>query len=161
MNALITIIINIIVLAIIAFINYKFYLNLNTHQNNLSTELEKLKTELTLSEKSEEEKLNQKRDVYISLINTMSIFVDGRTSQEEKDKYIRDFLNDYDTVWLWGNEDVILALSYFLRINHRIDIGDPHEAYANVILEMRRDLGLNINNLSPTHYEFIKPPKID
>lgn len=140
-------------------INYIFKSKLDSQQNNFQEKLESLKTDLHLSSMREQDKIEQKREVYISLIDTMSIFIKDRVEADKQDQYIRKFLKDYDTVWLWGNDDVIKAISYFLKINNKKDTGDIHQAYANVIVEMRKDLGFKNTNVKPIDYEFVSPPK--
>lgn len=130
---------------------------LQTQKGNIDKELEKIKNDLQLDLSAKQEKLNQKRAVYINLIDSMTVFIGGRVEDEKRSEYIKKFLKDLDIVWLWGSDDVIKALSIFLKINQGLMPGNLHEAFANVVIEMRKDIGFETTTVNSTDYVYIKP----
>jgi hypothetical protein len=134
-----------------------FKRRLQTHKGEIDKEIESLKGDLQFKLFSEQDKLNQKRDVYISLIDTMSVFVDGRVDESGKRDYINKFLKAHDIVWLWGSDNVIKALSHFLKVNQGLSPGNLHEAYSQVVIEMRKDIGFESTEVFTDDYVYIKP----
>lgn len=144
-------------------LTFFFNRGLQKQKKNFEQELERLKSSLQLEFSHEQEKLNQKRNVYIELLNTMVIFRDKQFSEEERLMYQNNFLKAYDNSWLWASEDVLLALSQFL--DYKIsDYDNPatatseaqeKELISNCIFAIRKDIGFSDTTLTRDHYKFI------
>lgn len=127
----------------------------------LDKKIEKFKTDLQLQFTTEQERLNQKRNVYINLINYMAIFIGNRIPPELQPQYKLNFLQAYDMAWLWASDDVMTALSDFLQ--HNIDkTSNPNwneekekELFKNCILAMRKDIGFSSTQLTLDNYKFV------
>lgn len=131
--------------------------------------LEKLKVDLQLKFTNEQERINQKRMVYINLINTMAIFIGSRVSQEEQPQYKTNFLKAYDIAWLWASDEVLKSLSIYLQFNmekdkrveqssddEKIEIQrEEKELFVNCILSMRKDIGFLDSSLDVGLYKFV------
>ncbi|KQU25971.1 hypothetical protein ASG61_16745 [Bacillus sp. Leaf75] len=128
---------------------------LQKQKGNIDKELEEIKGVLQLRFTSEQEKLNQKRDVYIKLVDSMSIFLNNRYENESKSERIKKFQEAYDTLWLWGSDEVILAYSEFLKSYQMpVSMDVKQRNFAKCVLAMRKDLGYKSDLINEEHYEF-------
>jgi hypothetical protein len=72
----------------------------------------------------------------------MGVFISGRKSDDERKD---SFLSDYSTMWLWAPDRVVKALDELMDLNtpslnlHGLDQEKIKLAYANCVLEMRKD----------------------
>ena len=123
--------------------------------------IEKMKTDLQIHFTTEQERLNQKRNVYATLISSMAIFLNNRVDQNSEAQYKQTFLHAYDAAWLWANDEVLTALSAFLQYNMNKNLGNEwnvdieKELFAKCILEMRKDIGFKKTKLKSGEYKFI------
>lgn len=108
---------------------------------------------------SKEEKILEKRRlIYEQIVSSLRIFISGHgASNEQKEK----FYEAYAATWLWAPDQVLSTLNIF--IEHQIqntgtDGRVPQETlkklYANVILEMRKDVGFSDTNIKSDNYVF-------
>ncbi|EST12196.1 hypothetical protein [Sporolactobacillus laevolacticus] len=118
-----------------------------------------------------QDKLVQKRDVYIELVNSMRIFIkdDGFNAHESRDNQ-RKFLKAYDQSWLWSSDRVQHSLSEYMQFkityNEQIEKLSDEEKnqkkleeqklFAKCVLEMRKDIGFQDTDLTVEDYKFIK-----
>ncbi|AVK95625.1 hypothetical protein FCT18_21240 [Lysinibacillus sphaericus] len=127
----------------------------------LDKKIEKFKTDLQLKFTTEQERLNQKRNVYINLIDSMAIFIGNRIPPNLQDQYKFNFLQAYDIAWLWASDEVMKAMSEFLEHNMKKTTGQDwshdkeKELFAKCILEMRKDIGFKDSKLDKIHYKFV------
>jgi hypothetical protein len=143
---------------------------LQKQKGEIDKELEKIKSDLQLEFTNEQERLNQKRTVYINLIESMTVFIGERVPQNERVNYQKNFLNAYDVAWLWASDDVLQAISrymqykvennhfYFQNINieeaKRLQLLEK-EHFSECVLAMRKDIGFEDSILTKEHYKFI------
>ncbi|WP_079475601.1 hypothetical protein [Marinococcus halophilus] len=132
-----------------------------------SKKLKEHESKLKINYDNQEELIKNKRDVYIKIMKYMVVMVGNRVSEENRVEYQNNFLESYDEVWLWGDEEVIKDLSNFLRINIELNNGainqknrqrlsdELKDAYAQTVLSMRGSLGLSISNLDYEDYKFV------
>lgn len=122
-------------------------------------------TEIYLKKKTEKD--NKKRELYISLVDSMNVFIEGRdNSKAKKDQ----FQYNYSQLWLWASDDVIQSTNELLK--HQIALSLKRNAvenssekieavdktkiiYAKTVLKMRKDLGYKSKHLSEQDYQFI------
>lgn len=123
---------------------------------NLQKDLEKLKSDLQIEQNSTQEILNKKRTVYIELVESMSIFIGNRIPDQEQEIYKKRFLNAYDTSWLWASDTVLKALSNYMALKHNPSTEEEEKlAFANLVMEMRKDLNFTSSAISVEDYKFI------
>jgi hypothetical protein len=74
----------------------------------------------------------------------------------------QQFLDTYAEAWLWANDAVLKALNQFLDANITwVNDPAPHvqnamqHAYAQCMLEMRKDCGFSETALHSNHYRFV------
>jgi malate synthase len=129
-------------------------------------EFEKLKNQLQLDFKNKEEALNKKREVYVNLIDSMTVFIGKRVHKDDETEYKRRFLKSYDIAWLWASDEVMLALSTYMqfKIDHGrgiVPVDGAHpgerekELFAACVLAMRRDIGFSDTTITKENYKFI------
>ncbi|KZE66172.1 hypothetical protein AWM68_07300 [Fictibacillus phosphorivorans] len=143
---------------------------LQKQKGEIDKEIEILKNVLQLELSNEQEKLNQKRNVYINLINTMAVFIGMRIPENKRIEYQENFLKAYDVAWLWASDDVLQALSRYLQykieINHLVGQKLPieevnrvysleKEYFSECVLAIRKDIGFKDTILNKDHYKFI------
>lgn len=122
-------------------------------------------TEIYLKKKTEKE--NKKREVYMSLVDSMDVFIEGRDCSKPK----RDqFLYSYSQLWLWASDDVILSTNELLK--HQISLCSKRNGvennsgeidavdktkiiYAKTVLKMRKDLGYKSKRLTEDDYQYV------
>lgn len=114
--------------------------------------------EVKLNLNFESEKIRSKRKNYEELNFAMGVFLSGRATDELKN----DFLKQYSTLWLWAPDSVIKALNRHIDIQISItkdpksfSDDDKKKAYANCIIEIRKDCGYPETNLNENDYKFI------
>ncbi|WP_294892092.1 MULTISPECIES: hypothetical protein [unclassified Sulfuricurvum] len=122
----------------------------------ITQKVEKIKSSLSKEEKI----LEKRRLIYEQIVSSLRIFISGHgVSDEQKEK----FYEAYAAAWLWAPDEVLSNLNIF--IEHQIQNTSvygtlPQEIlkklYANVILEMRKDVGFNDTNIKPENYVFAK-----
>jgi len=104
------------------------------------------------------EVMAKKKQVYEEISTALGVFVTGRESTAE-DK--RRFLDQYAKLWLWASDSVIRAANKFTDTMIRFDPSAKEEqrkakhAYADFVLEMRRDLGFANTLLTSDEYRFV------
>ncbi|WP_336046760.1 hypothetical protein [Solibacillus ferritrahens] len=135
-------------------------------KGEIDKEIEKLKRNLELEFSNELERLTQKRNAYIDLINTMAVFIGKRVDENERVEYQKKFLKAYDASWLWASDEVLLALSNYMqfKINTNNLLNEltqqeiqslEKELFSECILKMRKDIGFTESSLTNEHYKFI------
>lgn len=118
-------------------------------------DIEKLKT--TLSEGSK--LLERRRKIYEDIACSLRIFLSGnKTGPEEREH----FLNSYATAWLWAPDSVISSLNLFLDLQIRhasspgsVEQDSMRDAYATIVLEMRKDVGFSTTEMLRENYKFV------
>lgn len=119
-------------------------------------EIEKLKSAL----ESETMLIQKRRQIYEEISSSLRVFVTGHPSgPDKKDK----FLNAYATAWLWAPDSVIHSLNKFLdlQVAYTKNPGNvPQEimkaAYAECVVEMRKDVGFLGTNIRKEEYRFVQ-----
>jgi len=102
------------------------------------------------------EALAKKKQVYEEISAGLSIFVRGRDAGDRREA----FLDEYAKLWLWAPDSVVKAANELLRIMIVFDASDNQQqenakvAYANFLIEMRRDLGFSKTGLKSSEYIF-------
>jgi len=130
--------------------------NLQKQKNQLEKEIEQLKSDLLFETAVEQEKLNKKREIYVNLVDSMAIFIGFRVEESERIEYQKKFLKAYDTVWLWGSDEVLKALSNYMELKTNNVSGDlEKEAFAQCIIAMRKDIGFSETTITETNYKFV------
>jgi len=100
----------------------------------------------------------KKREVYEEISVALGVFVTGRDSTVDDKKR---FLEEYSKLWLWACDSVIRAANEFSDIMIGLDQYDEGKqrrakrAYANFIIEMRKDLGFQKTSLDTDEYKFV------
>ncbi|UPW82706.1 hypothetical protein [Lysinibacillus sp. Ag94] len=144
------------------FLTFFFNRSLQKQKRNFEQELEHLKNYLQLEFSHEQEKLNQKRNVYKELINAMIVFSKARVSEDERIMYQNNFLKAYDNSWLWASEEVLLAVTNFIDFKISVygdfsasDEAREKELISECIFVIRKDIGFEDTILTKDHYRFI------
>jgi len=107
-----------------------------------------------LSQKTEA--LAKKKQVYEEISASLSIFVCGRDATNRR----KGFLDEYAKLWLWAPDPVVQAANELLHIMIEFDASDNQQqrdakrAYADFMIEMRRDLGFSKTVLKHSEYIF-------
>jgi hypothetical protein len=118
------------------------------------SEIEKLKAEL----QNQSQVLSRRREVYDNIAKSLNVFLAGRVDTEEQKK---KFLEAYASTWLWAPDPVVKALNNFIDL---VTISQPPKtaeqearktAYANCILEMRKDSGFPTTELDHESHRFV------
>lgn len=113
---------------------------------------------LDLQLAKQSEAMAQKRKVYGEIATALGIFVSGRDSTTEDKKR---FLDQYAKLWLWASDSVIRAANEFSDIMMEFDASNKEDqrkakhAYANFVMEMRKDLGFSKTQLRHDEYKFV------
>jgi len=157
MDILISIITNAAFITIATLV-LKNYLagRLQIQKGTIDERLESLKSDLQLKLNTEQEKVNKKREVYINLVDSMSIFIGNRVPVQQKPEYQTKFLKAYDTAWLWASDEVLTELSKYMELKIQDISGEQEkEAFAKCILAMRKDIGFLNSHITPDDYKFI------
>ncbi len=108
---------------------------------------------------SKEEKILEKRRlIYEQIASSLRIFISGHgVTAQQKEK----FYEAYAATWLWAPDQVLSNLNTF--IEHQIkNVESPglisqetqKKLYANVILEMRKDVGFIETDIKAENYVF-------
>ena len=117
--------------------------------------LERLRSDLT----DQLSILEKRRVIYSKIACSMGIFLaDRKTCHKDR----QQFLDTYAEAWLWANDAVLKALNQFLDANIA-SVNDPaphvqnamQHAYAQCMLEMRKDCGFSETDLHSNHYKFV------
>lgn len=121
-------------------VKYSYNSELENTKISLQKTLEELKS--TLSHQSH--LIVKKREVYDSMVKSLSVFFKDRDSEEKKSK----FLDDYASFWLWASDDAIHLFNTYVDINISFTdkgqdlIGEKTiEAFNNLVFELRKDAG--------------------
>lgn len=100
-----------------------------------------------------------RRHVYENMCIALQLFISGHEASGEQQKL---FHAAYAKAWLWASDEVLMALHHFLelQIQHAspsgpIDQASMQDAYAKLIIAMRRDAGFANTHLSPADYQFV------
>lgn len=151
-------------------IRHFFNKGLQKQKGEFESDLERLKTELQLEFSNKQELLNLKRNVYINLIDTMSIFLKDRVPVQDLDTYQKSFLKAYDTSWLWASDEVLINFSKFMQF--KLDNSNENmstytqeqrvqtqvvekKLFSECILAIRKDIGFPNTIITNDHYRFI------
>jgi len=121
-----------------------------------TSEIEHLKANLL----AEAQVIERRRHVYEEVCAALRIFITGHgNSAEAKDH----FHASYSVAWLWASDSVLEALNIFVKRQIQfaadpssIDQNSLKEAYAAIILAMRRDVGFVGTNVDGTNYQFVQ-----
>lgn len=121
-----------------------------------STEIERLR--LALQQKGR--LLDEKRRIYGRIADSLRIFIAGQTVD---DKRKDQFLASYAGAWLWASDGVLEALHRFLNLQMRntnqagsVGQDDMKAAYADVLLEMRKDVGFVNTKVQSESHRFVR-----
>lgn len=102
------------------------------------------------------EALAKKKQVYEEISAALSIFVRGRDAHDRREA----FLDEYAKLWLWAPDPVVEAANELLHLMIDFNASDDQQqvnakrAYADFIIEMRRDLGFSKTVLRSSEYIF-------
>lgn len=107
---------------------------------------------------NEEKILEKRRLIYEQIASSLRIFISGHgATKEQKDQ----FYEAYASTWLWAPDQVLSSLNTFIehQVKHAASPGTvPQEVlkklYADVILEMRKDVGFIGTNIKAENYVF-------
>ncbi|MED0824162.1 hypothetical protein [Bacillus pacificus] len=168
MDLLITIATNASFIAIATlFLKHFFNRNAQKQKGQLDKGLEEVKSNLLLHHSVEQEKLNKKREVYINLIDSMAVFIGERIPAEQEAEYKQKFLQAYDTSWLWASDEVLTALSIYMKFKAETDnralstvelqqLNEREkELFARCIIAIRKDIGFSETTVKVEDYGFI------
>ncbi|PEV47419.1 MULTISPECIES: hypothetical protein [Bacillus cereus group] len=168
MDLLITVVTNASVITIATlFLKHFFNRNAQKQKGQLDKGLEEVKSDLLLHNSVEQEKLNKKREVYINLIDSMAVFIGNRIPTEQEAAYKQKFLQAYDTSWLWASDEVLKALSMYMKFKAETDNRassavelqqlneQEKELFAKCILAIRKDIGFSETTVELEDYRFI------
>lgn len=109
-------------------------------------------------EQREAELLAQQRAAYQQLTSALRVFVGSTPKSAEQEAA---FLTAYDTLWLWGGDDLLETLNRFVQLNEDITAGRQVEqatlrtAYAECVIMMRRELGFPDTKVTSSNYRFV------
>lgn len=120
----------------------------------ITNKVENIKASLSKEEKI----LEKRRLIYEQIVSSLRIFISGHgISNEQKEK----FYEAYAATWLWAPDEVLSSLNIFIekQIQNNGTYGAVSQEmlkilYANVILEMRKDVGFIDTNIKPENYVF-------
>lgn len=130
--------------------------NLATKEDieEITSKVEKVKFQL----ENDKTNINKKKEIYELISQSLNIFISGRSiSQDEKDK----FYKAYSLAWLWASNDVLEKLNFFIEyqvknINESTyNQDEAKKLYADIILNMRKDLDFRIEDLTTDSYKFV------
>lgn len=91
--------------------------------------------------------VNKKKNIYEQITESLNIFISGRSlSSSDKEK----FYKSYSLAWLWASEEVVEKLNICDYSQEK-----AKELYSDIVLSMRKDLNLDIKNLTINSYKFV------
>ncbi len=108
--------------------------------------------------RNEEKVLEKRRLIYEQVASSLRIFISGHgIEKEQKEK----FYEAYASAWLWASDSVLSNLNIFIEQIIK-DAGESNLArqdimkiqYANIILEMRKDVGFIDTRIASSNYVF-------
>lgn len=120
------------------------------------SEIERLKSSLLVAVQVTE----RRRRVYEEVCLALRVFVEGHgNAADAKER----FHASHAAAWLWASDEVLFALNRFiqLQVEHAAGQGSVEQrelknAYAAVVLAMRKDVGFSDTATSATDYKFVK-----
>lgn len=145
---LISILINVVSVLGIGIIAYIIKTKITS---DFEEEMEKLKADLTVKSVAKQEYISEKRKKHKIVIESMKGLYTGEGTMS-----IENFLEAYNTVLLWGSDDVIKKLTYFLHY-YEEDSADNDKLtniLSETIIEMRKDLDSNNTKLTTKDIAF-------
>ncbi|SNY41391.1 hypothetical protein SAMN06265827_12841 [Orenia metallireducens] len=102
----------------------------------------------------------RRRKIYQEVATNMRVFLSGdpRSTEEEK----KNFLQAYDSCYLWGSDEVLKVIGEFLDLNIK-NTDSPNinnqsklqELYCKCLIEMRRDSGFQDTSLEIDSYKIV------
>lgn len=121
-----------------------------------AVEIERLKASLA----TESQVMEHRRCAYNEMCGALRLFISGhKNSDEEKNK----FHAAYAAAWLWASDDVVSSLNRFIVLQRKISedsISVSQDqlktSYAEVVLEMRKNLGFENKNIEAASYQFFQ-----
>lgn len=121
-----------------------------------TSELERLKADLL----AESQITERRRRVYEEMCIALRVFISGHGgSPEIKER----FHAAYAAAWLWASDSVLGALNHFvaLQVQRATDpesVDQPilKDAYTNIVIEMRKDVGFGGTVASGSDYQFVQ-----
>lgn len=108
--------------------------------------------------RNEEKILEKRRLIYEQIASSLRIFISGHSiEQEQKEK----FYETYASAWLWASDSVLSNLNIFIeqiiKDGGKINLTGQDTMkiqYANIILEMRKDVGFVDTSIISRNYVF-------
>jgi ribosomal protein L16 Arg81 hydroxylase len=120
----------------------------------ITQKVEKVRASLS----KEEKVLEKRRIIYEQIASSLRIFISGHNVSEEQKK---QFYEAYAATWLWAPDQVVSNLNTFIesQIKHTSLPGSvPQKTmkklYADVIVEMRKDVGFIDTKVKSENYVF-------
>jgi hypothetical protein len=130
--------------------------NLATKEDveEITSKVEKVKFQL----ENDKNNINKKKEIYELISEALNIFISNRSvSDDEKNK----FYKAYSLAWLWASNDVLEKLNFFIEYQIKninkstYNQDEAKRLYADIILNMRKDLDFKIEGLSTNSYKFV------
>ena len=130
--------------------------NLATKEDieEITSKVEKIKFQL----ESDKTNINKKKEIYELISEALNIFISGRSvSQNEKNR----FYKAYSLAWLWASNNVLEKLNFFIEYQVKninkstYNQDEVKKLYADIILNMRKDLDFEVQGLSTDSYKFV------
>ena len=84
----------------------------------------------------------RQREVYTMMAKSLRAFVSDSSDEDKKERERQQFLIDYSTLWLWADDNTIVAFNNLIEFNviNRTTINENHKRYANAMLSMRKEI---------------------
>lgn len=117
-----------------------------------NTDIENLKGSIQLKLADQ----GRKREVYNNFIQSLGVFIGGRTNDEQK----QEFLDCYAALWLWSPDEVITVVNQFIDLQIQAAKGLISDqdvlknSYAACVIALRRDCGV-CSELRGSDYRYV------
>ena len=121
-----------------------------------ASQLETLKSDLA----SEGQIVERRRRVYEATCSALRIFQAGHDNSETAKLA---FHEAYSSAWLWASDDVLCLLNHFIGLQIEVAASagsvpqqELKQAYADVMLAMRRDVGFRDTSMDSGDFHFVQ-----
>lgn len=108
--------------------------------------------------RNEEKFLEKRRLIYEQIASSLRIFISGHNIEQEQKE---NFHEAYASAWLWASDSVLSNLNIFIeqiiKDGGKINLARQDTMkiqYANIILEMRKDVGFVDTSIVSRNYVF-------